>query len=146
MFMKLTVKIGIVAMCILFIPGCITLQVKSVKASPSTLKNLPPVLVVALDLNDKTPRTLVNNPYSSYGSPFSNQSATNPFATDAPRLSVLAGLDQQSLRGEESVSSRQFDQSLRPRLADRGEVSKRCASESCEMPTIPICRSNSYDR
>ena len=58
MFMKLTVKISIVAMCILFIPGCITLQFKSVKASPSTLKNLPPVFVVALDLNDKTPRTL----------------------------------------------------------------------------------------
>src|SRR5215510_11755618 len=26
------------------------------------------------------------NPYSAYGSPFSNQSATNPYATDAPRL------------------------------------------------------------
>jgi hypothetical protein len=28
----------------------------------------------------------INNPYSPYGSPFSNKSATNPFATDAPRL------------------------------------------------------------
>jgi hypothetical protein len=28
----------------------------------------------------------VNNPFSPYGSPFSNQSATNPFATDAPKL------------------------------------------------------------
>jgi len=28
----------------------------------------------------------LNNPFSPYGSPFSNQSATNPFATDAPRL------------------------------------------------------------
>lgn len=28
----------------------------------------------------------INNPHSPYGSPFSNQSATNPFATDAPRL------------------------------------------------------------
>ena len=28
----------------------------------------------------------MNNPFSPYGSPFSNQSATNPFATDAPRL------------------------------------------------------------
>ena len=28
----------------------------------------------------------INNPFSPYGSPFSNQSATNPFATDAPRL------------------------------------------------------------
>ena len=28
----------------------------------------------------------INNPFSPYGSPYSNQSATNPFATDAPRL------------------------------------------------------------
>lgn len=28
----------------------------------------------------------INNPYSPFGSPFSNQSARNPFATDAPRL------------------------------------------------------------
>ncbi len=28
----------------------------------------------------------VSNPFSPYGSPFSNQSAANPFATDAPRL------------------------------------------------------------
>ena len=35
----------------------------------------------------------INNPFSPYGSPFSNQSATNPFATDAPRLlSCLSGL------------------------------------------------------
>ena len=32
----------------------------------------------------------INNPFSPYGSPFSNQSATNTFATDPPRL-----LDQQ---------------------------------------------------
>ena len=28
----------------------------------------------------------LNNPFSPYSSPFGNQSATNPFATDAPRL------------------------------------------------------------
>jgi hypothetical protein len=28
----------------------------------------------------------INNPFSPYGSPFSNLSATNPFATEAPRL------------------------------------------------------------
>ena len=28
----------------------------------------------------------MNNSYSPYGSPFSNQSATNPLATDTPRL------------------------------------------------------------
>ena len=34
----------------------------------------------------------VSNPFGA-GSPFSNQSATNPFATDAPRLLVrLSGL------------------------------------------------------
>ena len=30
----------------------------------------------------------INNPFSPYGSPFSNQSAMNPFATDAPRLLI----------------------------------------------------------
>jgi hypothetical protein len=30
----------------------------------------------------------LNNPFSPFGSPFSNQSATNPLATDAPRLLV----------------------------------------------------------
>jgi len=35
----------------------------------------------------------INNPFSPYGSPFSNQSAANPFATDAPRLLArLSGL------------------------------------------------------
>ena len=35
----------------------------------------------------------INNPFSPSGSPFSNQSATNPFATDAPRLLTrLSGL------------------------------------------------------
>jgi len=28
----------------------------------------------------------LNNPYSPYGSPYSNRSATNPYATDAPKL------------------------------------------------------------
>lgn len=28
----------------------------------------------------------INNPFSPYGSPFSNRSGTNAFATDAPRL------------------------------------------------------------
>jgi len=83
----------------------------------------------------------LNNPFSPYGSPFSNQSATNPYATDAPRLfarlscssglsgssgwfsdsanktdqidqlneidqfrlSILTGLDQESLRRRESL-------------------------------------------
>ena len=95
----------------------------------------------------------LNNPFSPYGSPFSNQSATNPFATDAPRLfarlscssglsgssgwfsdpanktdqtdqtnkidqfrlSVFAGLDQESLRRRESLQPQQSHESLRPR-------------------------------
>jgi len=28
----------------------------------------------------------INNPFGPYGSPFSNQSATNPYATEAPKL------------------------------------------------------------
>lgn len=45
----------------------------------------------------------VNNPFSPYGSHFSNQSATNPFATDAPRL-----YDQQgNYRGK--LSANPFD-------------------------------------
>ena len=46
----------------------------------------------------------LNNPFSPYGSPFSNQSATNPFATDAPRL-----YDQQgNYRGKLSANPTGF--------------------------------------
>jgi hypothetical protein len=45
----------------------------------------------------------LNNPFRPYGSPFSNQSATNPFATDAPRLHDQQG----NYRGE--LSTNQFD-------------------------------------
>ena len=39
----------------------------------------------------------INNPFSPYGSPFSNRSATIPFATDAPRLFVrLSGFSDLS--------------------------------------------------
>ncbi|MBS0156597.1 MAG: hypothetical protein JSS38_18590 [Nitrospira sp.] len=34
----------------------------------------------------------IKNPFSRYGSPFSNQSAMNPFATDAPRLYDQQGI------------------------------------------------------
>ena len=95
----------------------------------------------------------LNKPFSPYGTPFSNQSATNPFATNVPRLlvrlsgfsglsgssgwfsgpanktdqidqinvidqfrlSVLTGLDQESLRRRESLQSQQSHESLRPR-------------------------------
>lgn len=45
----------------------------------------------------------INNPYSPYGSPFSNQSATNPYATDAPRLYDQEG----AYRGK--LSANQYD-------------------------------------
>jgi hypothetical protein len=41
----------------------------------------------------------INNPFSQYGSPFSNQSAINPFATDAPRLHEQQGNYRGKLSG-----------------------------------------------
>lgn len=46
----------------------------------------------------------INNPFSPYGSPFSNQSATNPFATAAPKLYDQEG----NYRGK--LSANPFDQ------------------------------------
>ena len=45
----------------------------------------------------------LTNPVSPYGSPFSNQSTTNPFATDAPQLYDQEG----NYRGK--LSTNQFD-------------------------------------
>ena len=48
----------------------------------------------------------LNNPFSPYGSPFSNQSATNTYATDAPRL-----YDQQgNYRGKLSANPARWEQ------------------------------------
>ncbi|MBI5314735.1 MAG: hypothetical protein HZB34_02045 [Nitrospirae bacterium] len=52
----------------------------------------------------------INNPFSPYSSPFSNQSATNPFATDAPRL-----YDQQgNYRGKLSANPYDPDSTSNP--------------------------------
>ena len=52
----------------------------------------------------------LNNPLSSYGSPFSNQSATIPLATDAPRL-----YDQQgNYRGKLSANPFDSDSTSNP--------------------------------
>ncbi len=52
----------------------------------------------------------INNPFSPYGSSFSNQSATNPFATDAPRL-----YDQQgNYRGKLSANPYDPDSTSNP--------------------------------
>jgi hypothetical protein len=49
----------------------------------------------------------LNNPFSPYDSPFSNQSSTNPFATDAPRLLVR-------LSGFSGLSGSMVDLPVRP--------------------------------
>lgn len=41
----------------------------------------------------------VNNPYHPYDSPFTNQSATNPFATEVPRLYAQQGHYRGKLAG-----------------------------------------------
>jgi hypothetical protein len=52
----------------------------------------------------------VNNLFNPYGSPFSNQSATNPYATDAPRL-----YDQQkNYRGKLSAITYDPDSTSNP--------------------------------
>ena len=56
----------------------------------------------------------INNPLSPYGSPFSNQSATNPLATDPPRL-----YDQQgNYRGK--LSANPYDPDLTSNPYARG--------------------------
>lgn len=54
------------------------------------------LLTMPLSVHAEELGKLSVNPFSHYGSPFSNQSATNHFATDAPRfharLSGLSGL------------------------------------------------------
>ena len=52
----------------------------------------------------------INNPFSPYGSPYSNQSSTDPFATDAPRL-----YDQQgNYRGNLSANPYDPDSTSNP--------------------------------
>ena len=52
----------------------------------------------------------INNPFSPYGSRFSNQSATNPYATDAPKL-----YDQQgNYRGKLSTNPYDPDSTSNP--------------------------------
>jgi len=52
----------------------------------------------------------INNSFSPYGSPFSNQSTKNPFATDAPRL-----YDQQgNYRGKLSANPYDADSTSNP--------------------------------
>lgn len=52
----------------------------------------------------------IANPYGQYGSPYSNQSTTNPFATNAPRLYDSQG----NYRGRLSTNKFQSDSVSNP--------------------------------
>ena len=68
----------------------------------------------------------MSNPFSPYGSPFSNQSATNPFATDAPRL-----YDQQgNYRGKLSANPYDPDSISNP----YGRYGSRFSPDSINNP------------
>ncbi len=68
----------------------------------------------------------INNSFSPYGSPFSNQSATNPFATDAPRL-----YDQQgNYRGKLSANPYDPDSTSNP----YGRYGSRFSPDSINNP------------
>jgi hypothetical protein len=71
----------------------------------------------------------LNNPFSPYGSPFSNQSTTNPFATDAPRL-----YDQQgNYRGKLSTNPYDPDSTSNP----YGRYGSPFLPDSSIIPTAP---------
>jgi hypothetical protein len=74
----------------------------------------------------------LNNPFSPYGSPFSNQSATNPYATDAPRL-----YDQQGQYRGKSARTRMI--LIRPvtHTAATALLSRRTRSRIPSAPGIP---------
>jgi hypothetical protein len=44
------------------------------------------VCLAPTDLSTRPEADGLNNPYSPYGSPYSNKSRNNPYATDAPKL------------------------------------------------------------
>ena len=73
----------------------------------------------------------LNNPFSPYGSPFSNQSATNPFATDAPRL-----YDQQgNYRGKLSANPCMIGPLIRASSKRTGEATGPGGLDSLPAPT-----------
>ncbi len=80
----------------------------------AVLLSLIPFSVRAEDLGDLSANPFdadsTANPFSPYGSPLSNQSATNPFAIDAPRL-----YDQQgNYRGKLSANPYHPDSTSNP--------------------------------
>jgi hypothetical protein len=85
----------------------------------------------------------LNNPFSPYGSPFSNQSATNPFATDAPRLLVrlfgFSSLSGSCYEGRSWTSGRPDPNSSRNCSlcgGQRGDVIDLTLNAPCSLPQV----------
>lgn len=68
----------------------------------------------------------LKNPYSQYGSPYSNKSATNPYATDAPKLYDSNG----NYRGRLSTNPYHPDSTSNP----YGRYGSPYSSESINNP------------
>ena len=68
----------------------------------------------------------LNNPYSEYGSPYSNKSHTNPYATDAPKLYDRQG----NYRGRLSNNPYDADSTSNP----YGRYGNPYSSESINNP------------
>ena len=86
----------------------------------------------------------VNNPFSPYGSPFSNRSTTNPFPTDAPRL-----YDQQgNYRGQLSANPFDPDSTSNPFCRYGSPFSPDSINNpfAARNPYSPGSPTNPYDR
>ena len=68
----------------------------------------------------------INNPYGAYGSPYSSKSATNPYATDAPKLRDSQG----NYRGRLSSNPYDADSTCNP----YGRYGSPYSSESINNP------------
>ena len=68
----------------------------------------------------------LNNPYNQYGSPYSNKSHTNPYATDAPKLYDSEG----NYRGRLSSNPYDADSTSNP----NGRYGSKYSSESINNP------------
>ena len=76
----------------------------------------------------------INNSYSPYGRPFSNRSATNPFATDTPRL-----YDRQNHRGKLNMNPYDPDSVSNP-YGRYGILIHQSRSIICMTQEFPIDR------
>ena len=77
----------------------------------------------------------INNSFSPYGSPFSNQSATNPFATDAPRLYDQQGQYRGKLSANPHDPDSRIEKGVRNHFAS--VVSGYNANRFSWLPSLP---------